>query len=275
MLLENLNCQHIPTIFLEKKKIEDLDLSLKEPFMLAGAASDWPAMHIWTDDYFRRKFGNLNLQAKRRIDGEYQTKVFTLSDYLGYMEQEWDAPFYLTDCKFHLGTDMERHYWPPNIFTCWYREIPASKRKNTLSWLYIGAKNTYSRLHLDIWNTSAWNTVVTGSKLWLFFPLSDQKYLYDGEVNPFNVDQDRYPLFKNARPMVCLQSPGDIVFTPSNWWHAVYNLEKGVSITENFINESNYKEVLAYFELRNNKSYQSLREIVDNKINNHHDKSSQ
>lgn len=34
--------------------------------------------------------------------------------------------------------------------------------------------------------------------------------------------------------------PGETVFTPRGWWHAVLNEEGGVSLTENFINEISY-----------------------------------
>jgi hypothetical protein len=46
--------------------------------------------------------------------------------------------------------------------------------------------------------------------------------------------------------MVCVQNPGDIIFTPSGWYHAVCNLEMGVSLTENFINSSNIELVKAH-----------------------------
>jgi histone arginine demethylase JMJD6 len=32
-----------------------------------------------------------------------------------------------------------------------------------------------------------------------------------------------------------IQEPGDIIFVPQNWWHAVINLENSVAITQNFV----------------------------------------
>jgi oxalate decarboxylase/phosphoglucose isomerase-like protein (cupin superfamily) len=37
----------------------------------------------------------------------------------------------------------------------------------------------------------------------------------------------------------CVQRPGDIIFTPSNWWHQVRNDTCTLALTENFINETN------------------------------------
>lgn len=260
--------EDIPTIRqLDVGRFDQVDRQLCKPFKLIGATDQWLAINCWTSDYLSKHFGKQVLQASRNGKDGKESKMFTLEDYLLYMNtDDIDRPYYLKDCKFHLNTEMENHYQVPEPFKCWYREIPQDKRKTTLSWLYIGAKNTFSKLHLDIWNTSAWNVVISGLKLWFFYEPNDAKYLYDGEVNPFNFESKDFPLLKYATPKICLQRPGELVFTPSNWWHAVYNLEKGISITENFINESNVKDVLEFFSNKSEQSYLSLKEIVNSKI---------
>lgn len=37
----------------------------------------------------------------------------------------------------------------------------------------------------------------------------------------------------------CTQLPGDLLFTPSGWWHQVKNTKPSLSLTENLVNESN------------------------------------
>ena len=42
-----------------------------------------------------------------------------------------------------------------------------------------------------------------------------------------------------ARPLQCVQNPGEIVFVPSGYWHAVLNTAPSVAVTENFASEVN------------------------------------
>jgi oxalate decarboxylase/phosphoglucose isomerase-like protein (cupin superfamily) len=42
-----------------------------------------------------------------------------------------------------------------------------------------------------------------------------------------------------------VQRPGDIIYTPSNWWHQVRNETCTLALTENFINETNGQHLCA------------------------------
>lgn len=234
------------------------------PIVLKDISKDWRALSGWTEDYLIEKSEGKMEVCERKVGEESEYKKFTLRQYFEYAKTNDDEiPYYLNNGKFHLNTSMEKDYDVPNYFGCWYGEIPVEKRKHSLSWVYIGAKGTYSALHLDIWKTSAWNCLISGKKLWLFYEPNQGSQLYDGQVNPFSPDLEKYPNFSKTNPIYCIQNPGDVVFTPSMWWHTVYNLETTISITENFINETNYQNVLDFFDSQNaNKAHQSMMGIV-------------
>jgi histone arginine demethylase JMJD6 len=216
------------------------------PVVLTNITKHWPAISKWTPEYLVSQVGQLKEQATRVAD-KNDRRHFTIAEYIQYMQTTQDVdPYYLKNCQFHLKTDMVKDYHVPDYFeSCLQQMQTQLPMQFQLSWMFIGTANTYSGLHLDIFNTSAWNAVITGKKYWMFYPPEQAKFLYNGQVNPFNPDLEKFPEFKNARPLVCEQGPGEVVFTPSKWWHAVFNVEAGISLTENYINETNYDIVRA------------------------------
>ena len=231
---------------LKKQEFDEAYGFNSKPVLISDVMDDWRAKYHWTNQLISEKFGFYEEYATR-VNNKNDRKLFKVSDYLNYMDDCTDPdPYYLNNCKFHLKTEMAGDYSVPGYFSSCLdlrrNEMPLESR---LSWLYIGASNTFSGLHLDIYNTSAWNAMVSGRKRWLFYPPGQSRYLYNGLVNPFKPDLEKYPEFSKASHITCIQDPGEVVFTPSGWWHAVMNEKAGISLTENFINESNYDMVSA------------------------------
>lgn len=236
---------HIKKEYKPQKKYFNENYGFKSiPVLISGIMEEWNAKEKWTMDFLELQVGNFE-EFGTRTNDKNDRKAFKIADYINYIKNCNDKyPYYLKDCKFHLKTNMINDYKVPDYFRSCIepiaRELPLNFQ---LSWMYIGAPNTYSGLHIDLFNTSAWNGVISGKKIWLFYPPEQAYYLYNGKINPFEPDYEKFPNFVKAKPLVCIQNPGEVVFTPSGWWHAVFNEEGGASITENFINETNYNAV--------------------------------
>lgn len=218
-----------------------------QPVLLKTAMQDCLAMKNWDWSYFKQHYGNKTIFVYQTGNRDnYRQTAF--ADYIDYCLHSQEAqPYYLLDwfVKYNCP-ELATQYKIADYLKSWTDHLPQWIRPNFLS-LYIGPQNSASPLHIDILSTSAWNAVFRGKKLWVFYPPQQAKNLYHGKVNPFYPDRNRYPLFDKAQGFYAEQNAGDVIFTPSGWWHAVINIESTISLTDNFINRSNAAKFVKNF----------------------------
>ena len=226
-----------------------------KPVVIRGVAKQWPAYQKWTGQEFVQRYGQTQVVASRGKNRE-DKRNFLLAEYLDYAKNTQDTPpYYLADWTFSSDyPELLDDYTVPDYFENWVRRIPPELFQGeaadySLRWMYIGAKNTSSPMHRDVMGTSAWNAVLSGKKEWLFYPANETDNLNGGSIDGFNVDLEVCPQYRNVEGYTCIQEAGDLMFTPSQWWHQVRNLEAGISLTENFINASNIENVAAEYAL--------------------------
>ncbi|MBX2968305.1 MAG: cupin-like domain-containing protein [Cyclobacteriaceae bacterium] len=212
------------------------------PLKITNVMTKWRLASLWNYDYLGNAIGTHDIfVAEQKNDPPTFFKT-TLSTFIQQVRSNEEGIQY-SHFSHHLNSSLVLDYEIPEYFSCWYKKLPKSEQKLILSWIYMGTRYSYSSLHVDVYGTSAWNGVIIGKKMWLFYPPDQRSVLYNGEVNPFKPDYKRYPAFQEARPLVCIQSANEIVYTPSGWWHCVMNLEPGFALTENFINAINFEQV--------------------------------
>jgi len=116
----------------------------------------------------------------------------------------------------------------------WAQELSRFiKKRDGCCVLFVGSNHTFTNGHCDI--GSSVFMMVQGRKRWIFFPPEDTPYLYpmpQAKNVAFNVGVDIFhpnfeqtPLFANARGYEVVLEPGDVLFFPSMWWHAIQNLD--------------------------------------------------
>lgn len=106
-------------------------------------------------------------------DGNYLKLKF--SEYLQYMQNTKDYnPLYIFDGD--IPQKMLQQYTVPKLFTQDYLQYIQEKRP-LYRWILCGysdinisPKNSGSMMHVDPYETSAWNCVVLGKKRWVMFP---------------------------------------------------------------------------------------------------------
>lgn len=107
--------------------------------------------------------------------------------------------------------------------------------------LWVGPVRSRTGLHADPDGVNIL-VMVRGQKRFLLIPPQDTPYLYrstqyDGGAWASDVDVfDRHalrtwPLYKRARRQTVVLEPGDMLYVPRHWWHAVENLDTTVALS--------------------------------------------
>jgi len=212
------------------------------PLVFSGIAKKWLAWSIWDLDYLEKKIGHEYIIISNGCGPNKRNFSSNVKFLINKIRKGNDQVYY-SNFSCHISTDMVGHYESPRFFDCWYKRQPKEDQKLVLSWIYMGTKGSYSPLHIDVHSTSAWNSLFVGKKLWLFFPPENTDLLNEEKNELFFLDEKKISIFDQLTTFIHVQVPGEIVYTPSGWWHCVLNLESGFALTENFINELNYYKV--------------------------------
>lgn len=173
----------------------------------------------------------------------YETPVFFCDDWLN---------LYLD--KYPLHNDPNTHQQVTNEITC-----------SDYRFVYMGTKGTWTPLHADVFRSYSWSANVCGRKQWYFLAPSQSHLVFDRNMKNSlysifeDVDEKKFPLYKQATWLECTQEQNEIIFVPSGWYHQVHNLVDTISINHNWFNGYNlpyvwdlllrdYKEAKEYIE---------------------------
>eukprot|EP00946_MAST-07B_sp_MAST-7B-sp1_P003208 g3208.t1 len=159
--------------------------------------------------------------------------------------REYTVPKYFRDDMFSIvcSTDIDSVPLPG----------PSSDNDNRppFRWILIGPERSGTGLHIDPLMTSAWVTLLNGTKRWFMFP-PDTDYSLVGfyEHGPSKMEAvEWFMRFARAEAaqgvpgcIEILQQAGETVFVPAGWLHIVVNLTTTLSITHNYASPHSGKD---------------------------------
>lgn len=221
--------------------------SLK-PVIVLGAIDHWPALGRWTPEFFRERYGSLEVT----VDGE-AWKLGELIDRILASTPEHPAPY----LRNQLVAD-----WPPELSSD-ISPMPECTRPNYLESrlfpsrvpltyveAYIGgAGAVFPCVHYDNLHTHAFLMQLYGTKEYLVFPPDQSRFLYpragieankSGIPDIENVDLSRFPLFAQAEGMRTELHPGETIFVPAGWWHTARILSTSITVSINGASAANF-----------------------------------
>ena len=171
------------------------------------------------------------------------------------------AEFYAVDSDESEGRNQfSLWYEIPSLFTKCLLKVPYLLRpRSTDGVLLIGSRRSGSYPHVDPSYTAAWNWLFDGVKRWCLFPphiprhvicggggeedYNDESLSIEAKLTGNGVGywwQGQYPKLRERAEELgmveVLQQPGEIIYVPQGWWHAVINVSDWtVAVTHNLV----------------------------------------
>jgi hypothetical protein len=225
------------------------------PCLVKRAVAKWPAFQKWADpDYLLSKVGDVEVQAlcSPRVEGfglrpgsqDLVAKKTTFDRMLPAEKVRQLLPRLQTsddDMLFfelrpadttvrRLGEDLE-------VAGERFSFLPAPPRPRFIygGWGVMLYKNSYSDWHFHP-GTDAMMCQVLGTKDALLLPPNQLSWdqivpIHTEEWTAYDVDVAKFPAYREVRPYHIVVEPGDGLFLPVNWWHAVQSRPREYGIT--------------------------------------------
>lgn len=221
-------------------------LQSTEPVLLRGLVNDWPLVQAARKSdaafcEYLRPFGPETRLMYQRGPAEIQGRPFYNHDFTGFNFRQdirtlgalLDELLIGTPETIYLSsTEIDRSF--PGLGSA--NVLPALASLNPLANLWLGNRMQVAA-HFDTPDNIA--CVVAGRRRFTLFPPRQVANLYIGPfdltpagqpislVDHVRPDLQRFPRYKQAlaEAQVFELEPGDALFIPSQWWHAVESLE--------------------------------------------------
>ena len=149
-----------------------------KPCVVKGLCDEWPASTKWSLSSLRERFGNELLKCGEDDDGN--TIKMKLKHFFRYMAshdedgaRRDDSPLYIFDSNLERNKNLSKllaEYTVPPLFSEDLFRHVGEARRPPYRWFLIGPERSGSTVHIDPLGTSAWNSLISGRKLWAVFP---------------------------------------------------------------------------------------------------------
>jgi hypothetical protein len=228
------------------------------PLLVRGAMTR--AIARWTDDWLLENFGDIECQVS--LDSRPANSTFReyepLRDYLEGL-RETKTP--RREVEYIFQPRMEHAFEPGKARPAEDLDVPRPiwrLGEDTSWWLTLGPTLSGTLPHF---HRAAINVLARGRKRWAIYvgsnPIHTQKLLQEGfsEYGAGSQVQDWFvrecPQLRSRRRVQlweCVQEPGDLLYVPPYFIHAVVNLEPVLGFSIQFFSRRDFRRLAAHRE---------------------------
>jgi ribosomal protein L16 Arg81 hydroxylase len=236
----------------------------KEPVILEGHISDWPAVNNWSPEYLVDKYGDVMIWLSY-YDPESQKSP--LAHHIEYNIKQVKLREYIESLQcgercFSLREDEELFETIPELLIDLNHGRPfvneEALEEDEYKGLWFAGTGHVTALHVDVGEGHLFQ--LYGEKRFNFYAPDQTPYLYQedaakldnpelkerieekeieawrdymkwSEVNVLRPDFEKFPLLKKVEFSVADIRAGDVIYVPDGWWHTVESLSATISVT--------------------------------------------
>jgi len=242
---------------ISEREFIDQHLHAGKPVLISGLCAEWEACARWSPDYFRALAPTLRIPIKSYRDGNIDVTQWTLGDYGDFLiktEQSYtgvtsvDALPYCHDIPiFAILTSIidDCQPFPVQFLPAWYR-----KDWWKYAQFFLGPVDSLTPLHFDTLLTHNLFFQIKGRKRFTLYSADQMAFCGRRgwrwfDIDPEKPDLNKFPEYKQARPVEIIVEPGDILYIPPGTLHHVRGLETSVSFNIDFHTKSSALRALA------------------------------
>ena len=215
------------------------------PLVITNWATQWPALELWSPTRWSERFRGLELEicSGRSADPLYDRRFEQLSQVVDFGE-------FAAEIASSSGPSNDRYLIARN-FAFERPELSSlldeldeepylnpQRRAGSVA-LWFGPEGTYTPLHHDTCHIMF--VQIYGQKRVTLIPAHAQE-LFDEATNMYsNISPERDLSLEPAHPqqLELTLSPGEALFIPVGWWHAVRSLSPSISVAMTHFKRSN------------------------------------
>lgn len=243
------------------------------PWVVEGYIQNWPGYRQWQDlDYLRERFGKLNAFAKApnfvtNVNSSLVSVETSFEQYLRYIENPNEVQNIYKDCwmegdyeqfvalglPLYCGTLRIVHQANDPIFDelqpllpeplrAWNNALPYYYSLFNHLWLLVSLPGALTPLHIDNNGTIATIAQLKGRKRATLYSPADLRHVRNPEVgflDPEQPDDSDFPTWQKAVKWLADLEVGQVLFVGTKWAHHVKTLETSISVSFDFVDQSN------------------------------------
>lgn len=226
------------------------------PVVIKEYMNEWGEFLSWTPKKLKKMYPNATIRVSQGISEQMGTniKLMTISDAVKSMKmikntnskslncKEYNQEFYYCNEDGFLLEQINKR----NEFDIVTKnlDLPNHILKSYAVWM--GLKGSKTGIHYDKDYRNYLCQIYGKKKIYLWSP-NDTKYMYQSDkyekcaglskINLWDIDNEtKYPLFNKAKCIEIILNPGEIIYIPSYWWHAVENITDNLAFSVRYEN---------------------------------------